>query len=89
LIWATTACIAIEPATVTVDATPALIILDATTSGAGIGISPKKGILKVATVSSDGKVSMVVGRLFGISGGVIGDTSSVDFSLSSSEDKDP
>tara|TARA_Y100000356_G_scaffold104141_1_gene89774 strand:+ start:430 stop:684 length:255 start_codon:yes stop_codon:yes gene_type:complete len=81
-----TACIAIEPATVTVDATPALITLDAITSGAGIGNSPNRGILKVATIS-DETVSLVFGRFRGTVGGCPNCISSAeDFSSSSDED---
>lgn len=76
------------PVTAAVALTPDAMTLDAITSGAGMGNSPIRGIVNVATVSSDGKISLVVGRLLGIGGGVIGDTSSDDDALSSSEDKD-
>ncbi len=60
--------------------------LDAITSGAGIGNSPKKGILNVATVS-DGKVSLVSSKLLGTCGCPPGITSSAeDDVFSSAED---
>ena len=72
---------AIPPATDTTDAVPAAITEEAMTSGAGIGISPKKGILNVAT-DSDDKVSLVAGRFVGIVSGVSFNASSVEDALS-------
>ena len=50
--------------------TPLAITLEAMTSGAGIGNSPNRGILNVATVSSLDKISLVSGRFVGIVSGV-------------------
>ena len=50
MIKANTDCIAIPPTTLATDAVPAAITLEAITSGAGIGNSPNRGILNVATV---------------------------------------
>jgi len=68
---------AIPPATLTTLAVPAAITEEAMTSGAGIGISPKKGILNVAIASSVDKVSLVFGRFVGIVSGVTSNASSV------------
>ena len=76
---------AIPPATLTTLAVPAAITLDAMTSGAGIGISPKNGILNVAIASSLGKISVVFGRFVGIVSGVNCWFTSFDDALSSSE----
>ena len=83
MIKANTDCMAIPPATLTTLAVPAAITLDAITSGAGIGISPKKGILKVAT-DSDDKVSLGIGRVVGIVSGVSSNAPSVEDAFSSS-----
>tara|TARA_B000000609_G_scaffold44764_1_gene32451 strand:+ start:6337 stop:6585 length:249 start_codon:yes stop_codon:yes gene_type:complete len=80
---------AIPPATLTTLAVPAAITEEAMTSGAGMGISPKNGILNVAIVSSLGKISVVVGRLFCIVSGFNCCTPSVDDALSSSEVEEP
>ena len=61
---------AIPPATDTTEAVPAAMTEDAITSGAGIGISPKNGRLKVATVS-DEVFSRFFGRFVGICSGFI------------------
>ena len=66
------------------EATPALITLEAITSGAGIGNSPNKGILNVATVSTFEVFSKFFGRFFGICSWFIFVTSSFS-SLSSEE----
>ena len=52
---------AIPPTTLATEAVPAAITLEAMTSGAGIGISPKKGILNVAIASSVDKVLWLAG----------------------------
>ena len=70
--------------TLTTLAVPAAITEEAMTSGAGIGISPKKGILNVAIASSLDKVSLVFGRFVGIVSGVTPDTSSFEDAFSSS-----
>lgn len=77
---------AIPPATETTDAVPAAITLDAMTSGAGIGISPKNGKLKVAIPSTVDKVSLVTGKFVGIGGGCTPVTSSVEDDASSEGD---
>jgi len=77
-------CKIIEPVTAAVADTPLAITLEAMTSGAGIGNSPNRGIVKVATVSSVDKVSLGSSRSFGIVSGVSFNTSSVEDVVSSS-----
>ena len=69
--------------TAAVALTPDAITLEAMTSGAGIGISPKKGILNVATPSSVDKISLVFGGIVGIVSGFSCNSSSFEDDVSS------
>ena len=71
-----TDCKTMLPVTAAVALTPLAITELAITSGAGMGNSPISGIVNVAIPSSVDKISVVFGKLFGIGGGDIGDTSS-------------
>ena len=66
-----TDCRTIEPVTAAVALTELAITELAITSGAGMGNSPKKGILKVATVSTFEVFSRFCGRFVGICSGFI------------------
>ena len=84
MIKASTDCMAIPPTTLATEAVPAAITLEAMTSGAGIGISPKNGRLNVAIASSVDKVSLGSGRFVGIVSGVTSNASYFEDDVSSS-----